>query len=102
MFSKRAIRSLVLVGATVLFPGCGSMFNLKEGGLSHDTEPYGGALNDLQFMPFLFPIALPDLPLSLIVDTVTLPYTMQVCMTRCAEDRVLAEKKARAEKDLAP
>jgi uncharacterized protein YceK len=94
VFSKRAIRSLVLLGATLLLPGCGSWFNLRDGGgVNSGAVPYGGVLNDGWFIPTpLLPIALLDLPLSLVADTLTLPYTIQKCEERCAVEKAEEEK----------
>jgi uncharacterized protein YceK len=77
-------RSAAAVALAVALSGCGTVYNLAEG----EPEVYGGALKDAQLFiapaarekevagrgaPLLPILALGDLPLSLVGDTLTLP-----------------------------
>lgn len=72
---RRQRPTLHFAFALAALTGCGTIKNFDDDGLA---EPYGGTLIDAQmigkgemsFLPYL------DLPISIALDTATLPYTI--------------------------
>jgi uncharacterized protein YceK len=89
----KSVFALTLFG-DLCITGCGSISNLSEGPGMHEkrvrTVPYGGVLIDAEVLAepctdpeisvfgsvFAVLFGLIDLPLSIVVDTLTLPYTI--------------------------
>ena len=99
----RTLAGLGLFVAAVLCGGCGTLKNLNptptgEGEIPPPTRIYGGVRQDwteLKTLDFgdvacinlyFLPLYLADLPLSLIGDTLTLPYTAGVVVARSIGD----------------
>jgi uncharacterized protein YceK len=84
------MKTLLTITMLASLTGCGTLVNLGE----KDAQPYGGVVLDPKIIgqgvpmgpfaffpnfdvPGLWPLALIDIPMSLIGDTVTLPITIQ-------------------------
>ena len=85
---KKSLLAITLLAFLSGLTGCGTLLNLGE----KDSPPYGGVIMDSKIIakgvpmgpfaffpnfdvPGLWPLALIDLPFSLVGDTVTLPIT---------------------------
>ncbi len=78
---------LVFFLLSILLSACGTCINLKD---YEETTPYGGVIfdfamtqSDFNFTPgpVFTVLAIIDMPLSLALDTATLPYTIPVYMS---------------------
>lgn len=78
----RIIRRLPVYAVALLLCGCGTMANLDGRryalmDLSDQVRPriFGGVANDIRWAPTI--ILLPDLPVSLVADVVTIPEVLK-------------------------
>ncbi|KQN56987.1 YceK/YidQ family lipoprotein [Erwinia sp. E602] len=70
------MRSVAVGLAAVMLCGCGSIISRAVPGQGHGNQYYPGVQWDIQDKPWRF-IAIIDLPLSLVVDTLLLPVDAQ-------------------------
>jgi uncharacterized protein YceK len=90
----RTFLAVTLFASLAGLSGCGTLFNLGQ-----DAQPYGGVVLETQIIasgvpqglypfipdfdvPQLWPLAVVDMPFSLVGDTLTLPITLAIAMQK--------------------
>jgi uncharacterized protein YceK len=80
LFASALLSLSSLIGLIGL-SGCGTLMSMGGGSgepsLPKASPVYGGVQTDIIIAPYTFGLSLVDLPLSLVLDTLLLPYTLQ-------------------------
>lgn len=69
-------RQALLIGSVILLSGCGSIISRTVPGAGHGHQYYPGVQWDLRDTPWRY-VTVIDVPLSMVVDTVMLPFDAQ-------------------------